>query len=51
MAKYRHPRLVYMYGLCLEEISKNKLRCCIILEIMEWDLQQYIHGEKTKNSK
>ena len=39
MATYRHPRLVNMYGIAISELRSNKLHCCIIMELMENDLE------------
>lgn len=42
MAKSRHPTLVSMYGVAIEEIRNNKLHCCIVMELMSTDLETHI---------
>ncbi len=48
MAKYRHNRMINMYGIAVEEhkVKKGYLRFCIILELMQSDLKQLIYGIK-----
>lgn len=42
MCKYRHQRIVSMFGISIEEFRPNKLSCCIIMELMNKDLEDYI---------
>ena len=49
MATYRHPRLVNMYGIAISELRSNKLHCCIIMELMENDLEQILFDPQKLN--
>jgi hypothetical protein len=42
MAKYRHDRVVGLYGISLKE-DKNKINCYILMEKMEFDLETLIY--------
>ncbi|KRX00145.1 Protein kinase-like domain [Pseudocohnilembus persalinus] len=49
MAQNRHQKLVNMYGIVLNEIRKDRLQCCIIMELMQQDLEDYIFQDQIKN--
>lgn len=42
MAKMRHPCIVSMWGIAIEELRQNKLHCCILMEMMVNDLDSFI---------
>lgn len=42
MSTNRHPSIVTMYGVAITELRENKLQCCIIMELMQYDLDTYI---------
>lgn len=46
MAKERHPTLVSLYGVALQEVRPNKLNCYIVMELMRLDLDSFIFEDK-----
>ena len=50
LARERHPNIVGMYGVAVEEMNSTKLHCCILMELMRTDLDNYIFQEETKKT-